>query len=278
MTTRSLSWLGLILLLGLAGAVLALQRTGRLELVSQLETARETQRRSDALRAENDRLTAAQPPPSEVERLREDRVALGRLRQEVATLREAAKGLALPAGLFPNTQKVDTAQMLRDRRRIPSEQLTNRGWKTPLDAFETVLWSAANGEVDALAQALVFDPRWSQQVEMLWARVSPTTRAEYGSVERLFAAMTIRDVPLGTAQLIHETQLKAGDHALPGPGHAFMVTTLSGADKSTRSVGLYFRPSEKGWQLLVPGSAVTKYRDQLVGKPTPPQGNPSAPE
>lgn len=266
MSPRTLAWLILVLLFGLTAAALVQQRAARGVLFSEIANLRDQQQIAAELRAHNERLAAAQLLPSELERMREDRAALGRLREEVGALRQTGGRREAAAAAKPDTHKVDTSERLRERQRVPTEQLTNKGWKTSIEAFETFLWAAANGEVDTLAPALVFDPRWTQQVEALWAKLSPATRAEYRSVERLFAAMTIRDVPLGTAQLIHESQLQPGDHTLPGPGHMLMVTTLTGADKSTRRVALYFRPSEQGWQLLVPGAAVAKYRDQLAGK------------
>ena len=268
MSARSLSWCVVSLVLVLTGTVIMHQRGTRTELIGQLEAARAADRRAADWRAENERLGASLPTPGDMARLREDRAALGTLRAEVAALRETAKVLAAaPTVTKQGNDMPDTVDLLRDRRRVPTEQLTNKGWKTSLAAFETFLWTAANGDVDTLAPALVFDPRFSSQVERLWASLSPQTRSEYRSVERLFAAMTIRDVPLGTVQLMNESQLQPGGHFLPGPGHAFLAAGLTGADKNTLRVGLYFRPSEQGWQLLVPGAAVTKYRDQLLGKP-----------
>ena len=258
-------WWVLGALLGIAGVGLMQQRAGRGGLEAELATLQEKQRDAAALRAEHARLTAELPPPEALERWREDRAALARLQQEVAVLRRAPEP-ARPAQTPSHTEKLDTSERLRERQRVPLDQLVNRGWTTPRAAFETALWAAAHGEVETLAQGLVFDPRWAQQVDALWAGLSPATRAEYRSVERLFAALTISDVPLGTAQLLHESELKPGEHALPGPGHAFLVTTLTGPDKSTRRVALYFRPSDKGWQLVVPGAAVTKYREQLAKK------------
>lgn len=266
MSPRLLSWLMVGLLAGLAGGVLVQQRSARGALLAEIAALREQERTAAELRQRNERLAAVQPSSGELERLRADRAALGRLQEEVAALRQTGKARESSREVKPTTQNLDTAGRLSARQRVPTEQFANKGWKTPLEAFETFVWSATNGDVDTLAEALVFDPRWAQQVEALWSGLSPATRAEYRSVERLFAALTIRDVPLGTAQLMHESQLKPGEHTLPGPGHAFMITTLTGADKATRRVGMYFRPSESGWQLLVPGAAVAKYRDQLVGK------------
>ncbi len=267
MSARSLGWCVLSLVLVVTGTVLLHQRGTRAELALQLEAARTEDGRAAAMRAENERLAASLPPPADMARLREDRAALGTLRAEVAALRETGQVLvARVAATKSGNEKPDTSELLRERRRVPTEQLTNKGWKTSLAAFETFMWTAATGDVDALASALVFDPRFISQVERLWADLSPQTRSEYRSVERLFAAMTIRDVPLGTVQLMNDAQLQPGDHFLPGPGHAFLTAGLTGADKKTLRVGLYFRPAEQGFQLLVPGTAVTKYREQLLGK------------
>ncbi len=269
MNARTLSVLVIILLLGGTAVVLILQRQAHAEVDGELEIARESAQALDRIRSENARLTAALPTPAELRALREDRVALGRLRQEVASLRKAVDALAEPARVVPAVPKVSASDLLRDRRRVSSQQMSNVGWKTPLAAFETLVWAAVQGDIDALAQAVVFDPRWNYQVELLWAGLSPETRAEYRSAERLFAAMTLRDMPLGTTQVNHESQLQPGDHTLPGPGHALVVANFSDANKNSRRVALYFRPSDQGWQLLIPGAAVAKYRDVLKGKSAP---------
>jgi hypothetical protein len=83
-------WFFVGLLIVAAGGALLLQREATANLRSEVALLRENQRELATLRAERERLIAAQPAPAEVERLRADRTALNQLRAEIDKMKEHA--------------------------------------------------------------------------------------------------------------------------------------------------------------------------------------------
>jgi hypothetical protein len=87
-----LRWLSFALfgLAAAAGGGLLLQRQASEALRGELELVREENGALARLRAEHERLAAAQPTAAELARLREDRAALVRLRDEIEKLKQRA--------------------------------------------------------------------------------------------------------------------------------------------------------------------------------------------
>lgn len=81
----------LLLLLALASGVgYALQRAEATALQREIAWLEDEQRAAERLRAENERLRAAQPPDAQLQRLRADHAAIARLRAEIETLQRRA--------------------------------------------------------------------------------------------------------------------------------------------------------------------------------------------
>ncbi len=82
-------WLSVLLLAAalVAGAALVLQRQSAAQLRDEIALLRDENRQLAQLRAENAKLVAAQPPATELERLRGDRAAVGQLRAEIDRLK-----------------------------------------------------------------------------------------------------------------------------------------------------------------------------------------------
>lgn len=87
-----LRWLSaLLLVLALvAGGALLLQRQAAAQLQGEIALLRGEHRDLARLRAENQRLTAAQLPAAELARLRDDHAAVMRLRGEIEKLKAKA--------------------------------------------------------------------------------------------------------------------------------------------------------------------------------------------
>ena len=77
-----------------AGAVVFLQREAAASLRSELALLRDENRELARLKAEHERLRAAQLPPAELDRLRADRAALLQLRSEIEAMRRRADEMA----------------------------------------------------------------------------------------------------------------------------------------------------------------------------------------
>lgn len=73
-----------------AGAGFALQRQAAAALREEIVLLRDEQRALARVRAENEKLKAAQIPAAEVERLRADRLAVLRLRTEIEAMQARA--------------------------------------------------------------------------------------------------------------------------------------------------------------------------------------------
>src|SRR5262245_9033404 len=89
-SSRGLS-LVLLAVAVVAGAALLLQREIASTLRSEIELLREDNRKLARVRAERDRLLAAQIPEAELQRLRADRAALTQLRSELDALKLRAE-------------------------------------------------------------------------------------------------------------------------------------------------------------------------------------------
>ncbi len=81
----------MLALAAVAGVSFALQRQSAAALQQEIALLRDNERKLALLRAENERLRAAQTPAAELERLRADRAALLRLRTEIEAMRARAE-------------------------------------------------------------------------------------------------------------------------------------------------------------------------------------------
>ena len=87
-------WMSFALLALAAAAALgfALQRTESAALQREIHLLREDSRALVRLKAENERLKAAQTPLTEIERLRADHAAVQRLRDEIEAMKRRTEG------------------------------------------------------------------------------------------------------------------------------------------------------------------------------------------
>jgi hypothetical protein len=155
----------------------------------------------------------------------------------------------------------------------------NRGQATPRAAMETTLWAAAGGDLLALESMLELEPATRAAAETLLSALPANARNLYSTPEKLIASATLKNSPLGDAQIawfrqvdadhatigvfltkpdpsappVHEPGL-AGDRPPPSlpPSSAFKLSTLT------------LQRSNSGWRLVVPPSAI----DRLAGELT----------
>lgn len=261
-------WAGVALGAAIVAALLLWQRDGVLDLRSKLALARLDASEAARGRAEIARLAAQQTSAAELERLRSDRDALPKLRAEIEKLRAISNN----AGVRPfQAAKLDdrpagNGSAFASGRNAKAEEWTNAGHATPVAAFETMLWAAAGGDIDALAQTLVFDSRWRAQVDVFWAQVSEATRTQYATPERLFAALTAKDVPIGSALVFHQAALKPGEWGTPSDAdYAGMAVRVTDSEKNSKNITFVLRRQDEGWRIVFPGAAIAKYRDTLRG-------------
>ena len=217
----------------------------RKEAVIWREEARDLAR----LRAENKRLAAESISAAALEALRGDRAALTRLRGELEALR--ARSVSPPARPWAT----DPGTPASTPKAVPASEWKNAGRSTPAASFETVMWAAAGGDVDALSQALALDGVAKTKADALFASLSSDARANYASAERLVAFLTAKDVPLGKMAVWGQTP-HADDEVL-------LRARVESADGSSRFPAFSLRRAADGWKLVVPESAIDKYTAQL---------------
>lgn len=69
----------------------------------------------------------------------------------------------------------------------PIDIFQNRGWQTPLAAFETQLWARASGNMDEFARAFGWTPSGKAKIDRFFAALPETVRTRYGTPERMLA-------------------------------------------------------------------------------------------
>jgi hypothetical protein len=253
---------------GVVAALLLWQHHGIGELRREFAAARASGAEVQQRRAEVARLAALQPPATELERLRADHEALLSLRAEIEALKASAQKAATRAG--PEAKSLEKSPAPGDRftagRRVTADEWTNAGHATPAAAFETLLWAAAGGDLETLARSLTVDPRWRTQIDAWWTQVAEATRAQYVTPERLFAALTAKDVPLGYTQVVHHAVLKPGEWGTPPEAeHAIVSAWVNEAEANGKVITFILRRVDDGWRVVLPGEAFRKYRDALKG-------------
>ena len=245
----------LALLMGGFITAVIVQRQTAAALRAEVEFERDRERAR--LAAETARLRANQISAAELVALRGDRAALAPLRGEIDALKKRTEAAArMAAAKAAEGTKPREPSILEGP--LPASAWKNAGSATPAAALETVLWAAAGGDVDRLAGLLRFDAGVRARVEGLFAGLNAAERAEHGTPERLIAALTAHDVPLGKAKLFDTKAEFNGDRRV-------VVQLYETEGKAPRGVLFSLRPESGTWGLVVPASAVEKYAAMLKG-------------
>ena len=260
-TTILLRGLGPVLLLVVTAGVLWHGHSDASALRADLARARQLKTERERQTAELAAQAAGQPSADELARLRSDREATRRLRTEIEALK-AASAKPQPSPRPISTEKRGT---FADAQLAKAADWKNVGRTTPVAAFETALWAAASGEVDTLALGLVVEPSAQSELAGLWAELPEAARGQYGSPERLIAALTLKDIPLGSAQVFNAEVLKPGSHPFEGEIARVAAALVTVENKRTTHV-LHLGRSGEEWKLIVPRAAVKKYRERLAGR------------
>lgn len=268
----------------------AVEKFSAAQLAIQLEGRRGSQRELAELQRERDRLRARQATAEETEKLRRAAAEYARLPPPAADVARAVPSSALPLGEWSSAR---TWQ--------------NRGSATPHAAVESTLWAAAGGDVTALKNLFVLGEATREKAEALRARLPAELRDRYATAEDLIAAFTVRDIPLGDAQLVWFNQNGEDDASVcvflqrplaPGEGvsPALPPTEVARAltrEEAVRAVTaqragnrdrepprgpenelssetyLSLHRENDGWRLVVPPSAVDKIAKELSVSPGP---------
>jgi hypothetical protein len=235
----------LVLGAALAGS-LAWQRRETLDLREAVARERDRVAERDRLTAENRRLASIQPSDAEMEALVNRLTQVEQLKAQLATLRireEAAAKSAQSTATRRTTPSLAAASM-------PVDRWQNVGQATAEAAFETALWAAAHGDLDALTNVLAFDAAARAEAAALFAKLPPAAQVEMVTPERMVAVLTAMDVPLGRAMIVRQEA-----------GQEETSVTARLTDPAGRGTTATFSMKADGdrWQLQVPVTVVRKY-------------------
>jgi hypothetical protein len=247
-----------ILLAALAVAVLALlgwQRLTAGKLRDQIATQRAQGRERARLSAEHRRLAAAQATAAELDALLSERMAVAHLREQLAELRRRAGETAVAR---PGSEPVQAPSSILGN--VAAFTLwKNLGRMTPEASLETALWASANGDIDTLANLLIFDPDAKDEATTFFAQLPEGLRQEFVSPERLIAILAAKDVPLGSATILNQ---------YPTPTETKMTVQIFDAAGKHKMALLSLRPDEAGWRFVVPANAVKRYAAWVQAPPS----------
>lgn len=175
------------LALAVTMTIWTIQKFSAAQLAAAIEAQRTAPRELLDLQRDRDRLRALQPTAAELAGLR--RAAAEHRRLEAEFVAEE-KGRAAPPRLLPIGEWT------------PSAEWKNRGQASPRAAIETTLWAAAGGDVATLKNLLSLTEPTREKARALLASLPVAARERYASAEDLIAEFTIKNIPLGEAQLV----------------------------------------------------------------------------
>ena len=206
------------------------------------------------LRAEHQRLEAAQLKPEELTRLAADRNAVTALLAEIENMKHRAEAVAstskMPASPKPLQRSMKDGP-------VAAAFWKNAGQASPEATFETALWAGAGGDVESLAGLLSFDVDAQARAEAIFAGLPTALRQELVTPGRLIALLVARDVPLGSAQVL--TQITPVDPA----AETKLRVKLVDAEGNPKETYLSLRSQDGSWRFVVPPRVVEKYATLL---------------
>lgn len=187
------------------------------------------------------------------------------LRSTEATLASARAELVSLENRLPPPPAVSATRPAPERfdpkRIVASDEWQNVGNATSKATLETILWAAAGGDVETFARNISLpEGKARERALALWQNLPADLRETYDTPERLLAFLTIKDVIIGTAEVVDAFQVE-----VPKPA-AEIHLRLAVADVKTRDTHLKFTKEGESWKVIVPEGAIVRYSSQLVRK------------
>ncbi len=178
------------------------------------------------------------------------------MQAEIRELEERVKKREQVLAQRKKEQQAFTDASSLNHKGLDPEQWSNKGYGTPYESVETLIFSAANGDLQTMKDSLVFSPESEALAKRLFEKLPASIRQEQGNLETVIAMMTIDQVPLAHAQITSFKELT--DEAR----EVFML--FSPNLDSPRHVKLdLIQLPDTTWKVLVPPQAITEYSKQL---------------
>lgn len=187
---------------------------------------------------------------------------LTQLRGDIASLRKSADEIvkftqfAQAAAAAKSLQNADSTVPVN---LIPAGALKNAGRSTPEASTETALWAAVAGEVDALANTMVFTPSARTKADAWFASLSDSTRQQYGSPEKVIALMIAKDAAgLSGMQVIGQKEIT--------PDDVGVRVRMGSVNGGTKEDTLVMHRVGNGWSMLLNDQVVEKFAQRVGGR------------
>jgi hypothetical protein len=196
----------------------------------------------------------------------ENRV-LAILRSEYALLNRMQPVVSAPERTFPakiNSAKVAPSETMFASAPpltwVPASAWRNAGRLTPKAAFETILWASANGDVDAVADAISLGATARANAEKILSGLPEADRQAMGGPEQVMALLIARDMPTQAVEF-YDVQ--------PNDSNGAIVCALGvDAEGTPHFLQYYFQRGDDGWLLQTAGPTVNEahYVQELTGR------------
>ena len=118
------------------------------------------------------------------------------------------------------------------------------------------MWAAAGGNLEALATTFVLEEGARTKAAAVFATLPEAARAQYGTPEKLIAALFIaKDLPLS---------VKLGG-VVAGPESTKLLLQVQTAGGGSQQTNILLRAEPDGWRVIVAEDTVGKYAAMLAG-------------
>jgi hypothetical protein len=225
-----------------------LQRLAAAELRREIASARGQTDALARLRSANAQLAASLPSPAEFERLRSDRAALSRLRDEVDATRA----------------KIEQRERARQASGNPAPRKPLPGTESPAAVAQTVHRAIAGGDPDTLATLIDLASDAGSVAQQALTRIPLLKRSRYPSPERLVAELMCAATPGAGERVLSSTELP-GSQGVPSEisnnwraKARTLVTTIQTADGRVREDRQVYLETADGWRWVVSRDLLTK--------------------
>lgn len=182
----------------------------------------------------------------------EARARLTQLRAEVAALEKQAA-----EHYVAHTERADALSTNRDPEKGMTrlENMQNVGQGTPAAALQTFFWAVMKGDDDVLARTVVWDEAIRPQVQAMIDRLSPKTRAQYSTPEKLWGLIISK-------YALDVSAIQIVGHVPQDASHASL--TVKGLTAKDEPVPMQL--GADGWRLWLGGGQLGMVMKELTGK------------
>jgi RNA polymerase sigma factor (sigma-70 family) len=270
-------WLGILAMTKVqVGALVALLALGTAGVTWEWSRTRAVAAEVETLRAEHAALAAA--PAGSRSATGDVAASGGRSRPNDSTAQaRAGRGDDENAGLLAAGMK-------------PLSTWRNAGRATPEAAFETLLWSAFNGDADTLMATYAFTPAAKARLDAWFLTLPPGARAKYGTPERLIAPVVAQDemwlsrLRTSAGPVRRPVGFKIVGASAPDRGGTVTLQVLfsfsADADRPSR---IPMRPATDGWRYGLAGETMVDFFTARIDpetgdvRPRPEPSKPNSP-